>query len=84
MKIVIIGSGNVASVLGRLIKIAGHDIVQVVSRTAENAEIPMEIASTTRTVRVRSCQKSRITFCQYADIDRPPVLLSWLRSKSRE
>jgi predicted short-subunit dehydrogenase-like oxidoreductase (DUF2520 family) len=38
MKIVIIGSGNVASVLGRLIKKAGHDIVQVVSRTAESAE----------------------------------------------
>jgi glutamyl-tRNA reductase len=39
MKVVIIGSGNVASVLGRLIKNAGHDIVQVVSRTAENAEM---------------------------------------------
>jgi predicted short-subunit dehydrogenase-like oxidoreductase (DUF2520 family) len=37
MKIVIIGSGNVASVLGRLIKKGGHDIIQVVSRSVENA-----------------------------------------------
>jgi predicted short-subunit dehydrogenase-like oxidoreductase (DUF2520 family) len=37
MKVVIIGSGNVASVLGRLIKKAGHDILQVLSKDAENA-----------------------------------------------
>jgi predicted short-subunit dehydrogenase-like oxidoreductase (DUF2520 family) len=38
MKIVIIGSGNTASVLGRKIKIAGHDILQVYSRHLYNAE----------------------------------------------
>jgi predicted short-subunit dehydrogenase-like oxidoreductase (DUF2520 family) len=32
MKIVIIGTGNVATVLGRKFKIAGHDIVQVCGR----------------------------------------------------
>lgn len=37
MRIVIIGAGNVASVLGRLIKNAGHDILQVMSRKAERA-----------------------------------------------
>ena len=37
MKVVIIGSGNVATVLGRLMKRAGHDIIQVVSRNDENA-----------------------------------------------
>ena len=37
MDIVIIGSGNVASVLGRKFKAAGHTIVQVVSRNASVA-----------------------------------------------
>lgn len=32
MKIVLIGTGNVASVLGRKLKIAGHDILQVFGR----------------------------------------------------
>ncbi len=39
MRIVIIGSGNVASVLGRLFKKNDHEIVQVVSRNAAHAEI---------------------------------------------
>lgn len=39
MRVVIVGAGNVATVLGRLIKKAGHQILQVVSRDAANAEI---------------------------------------------
>ncbi len=39
MKVVIIGSGNVASVLSVIIKNAGHDIVQVVSRNIDHAKI---------------------------------------------
>jgi predicted short-subunit dehydrogenase-like oxidoreductase (DUF2520 family) len=39
MRIVIIGSGNVASVLGRLFKKNGHEIIQVVSRNMEHAKI---------------------------------------------
>jgi predicted short-subunit dehydrogenase-like oxidoreductase (DUF2520 family) len=39
MQIVIIGSGNVASVLGRLCKQRGHEIVQVVSRNAAHAKL---------------------------------------------
>lgn len=39
MKVVIAGAGNVATVLGRLIKKAGHQILQVVSRDAANAEM---------------------------------------------
>jgi predicted short-subunit dehydrogenase-like oxidoreductase (DUF2520 family) len=38
MNIVIIGSGNVATVLGRKIKAAGHPVLQVVSRTIDNAK----------------------------------------------
>ena len=37
MKIVIIGSGNVAAVLGRKFKEAGHNILQVLSRNAQDA-----------------------------------------------
>jgi predicted short-subunit dehydrogenase-like oxidoreductase (DUF2520 family) len=37
MNIVIFGSGNVASVLGRKFKAAGHKIVQVISRNAKAA-----------------------------------------------
>ncbi|MEP6675828.1 MAG: Rossmann-like and DUF2520 domain-containing protein [Ferruginibacter sp.] len=39
MKIVIIGSGNVATVLGKKIKAAGHTILQVLSRNIEHAKI---------------------------------------------
>ncbi len=38
MRVVIVGSGNVATVLGRLIKNAGHEIMQVVSRDAAHAK----------------------------------------------
>lgn len=38
MRVVIVGSGNVATVLGRLIKKAGHEIIQVISRHAEHAK----------------------------------------------
>jgi predicted short-subunit dehydrogenase-like oxidoreductase (DUF2520 family) len=39
MKVVIVGAGNVATVLGRLIRDNGHTIVQVVSRAADNAAV---------------------------------------------
>ena len=39
MKVVIIGSGNVATVLGRVIKSAGHNIVAVVSRNKLHAAL---------------------------------------------
>ena len=39
MRVVIIGAGNVATVFGRLIKQAGHEIIQVVSRNIFNARL---------------------------------------------
>lgn len=39
MKVLIIGSGNVATVLGRLIKNAGHKIIQVISRNSDTVEV---------------------------------------------
>ncbi|HMK03952.1 MAG TPA: Rossmann-like and DUF2520 domain-containing protein [Ferruginibacter sp.] len=38
MRVVIIGSGNVASVLGRLLKKNNHEIIQVISRNAQHAQ----------------------------------------------
>lgn len=38
MRVVIIGSGNVATVMGRLISRSHHQVVQVVSRTPEHAK----------------------------------------------
>ncbi len=39
MRVVLIGSGNVASVLGRILKNNNHEIIQVVSRNASHAKI---------------------------------------------
>ena len=38
MKVVIVGSGNVATVLGKVIHNAGHEIVQVLSRNENHAK----------------------------------------------
>ncbi|CAN5193968.1 DUF2520 domain-containing protein [soil metagenome] len=45
MKIVLIGSGNLATVLGKLLKQAGNTIVQVISRNAIHAEALARISS---------------------------------------
>src|SRR5215211_3232429 len=39
MNVVIIGSGNVATVLGLLIKNAGHAVLEIVSRNIHHAQI---------------------------------------------
>ena len=38
MKVAIVGSGNVATILGKVIHAGGHQVVQVLSRKAEHAE----------------------------------------------
>ena len=39
MRVVIIGSGNVASVIGRLLKKNGHEVIQVLSRNTDHAKV---------------------------------------------
>lgn len=39
MNVVLLGSGNVATHMGKALKLAGHSIVQVWSRTFENAQL---------------------------------------------
>ncbi len=43
MKVVLIGSGNVATILGKIIHNAKHDIVQVLSRDESNAKILADV-----------------------------------------
>src|SRR5947207_8134642 len=43
MKVAIVGSGNVATVLGRVIHSKGHEIVQVLSRNEDHAKSLAEI-----------------------------------------
>ena len=43
MKVVIVGSGNVGTVLGKIIKKAGHDIVQVLSQNFQHAKVLADI-----------------------------------------
>ena len=38
MKIVLIGAGNLATHLGKALRAAGHDMLQVFSRTMQSAE----------------------------------------------
>ena len=37
MKVILIGAGNLATHLGKAIFVAGHDVVQVFSRTMQSA-----------------------------------------------
>lgn len=43
MKVVIVGTGNVATVLGKVIQTAGHKIVQVLGRNEQNAKMLADI-----------------------------------------
>jgi predicted dinucleotide-binding enzyme len=39
MQVVIVGTGNVATVLGKVIQSAGHKIMQVLGRNEQNAKV---------------------------------------------
>src|SRR6476469_2355039 len=39
MKVVLVGSGNVATILGKVIHSRGHEIVQVLSRNENHAKV---------------------------------------------
>lgn len=54
MKIILIGAGNVATHLGKALKQAGHDILQVYSRTIESAQMLADIVGATPTNTVDS------------------------------
>lgn len=60
MKIVLVGAGNTGTVLGKLIKNAGHEIIQVISRTTKSAR---ELAE------VLHCSYGSLEEPEYADGD---------------
>ena len=57
MNIVLIGSGNVATVLGRKSLAAGHRIVQVYSRNADHANVLAIRLGTTSTSYISSIER---------------------------
>lgn len=60
MKIVIVGSGNVATVLGKVIHNAGHEIVQVLSRNENHAK---ELA------KIFNCSSGSFKSTEYKEAD---------------
>jgi predicted short-subunit dehydrogenase-like oxidoreductase (DUF2520 family) len=57
MNIVLIGSGNVATVLGRKSQAAGHRIIQVYNRNADHANVLATRLGTTSTSYISSIEK---------------------------
>ena len=53
MKIVLIGAGNLATNLGKALLSAGHDIIQVYSRTMESAYHLANIVGGAPTIDIR-------------------------------
>lgn len=62
MRIVIIGAGNVATVLGRAIKNAGHEIIQVISRSMETAQVLADELGCSATSRFAEVDKTAHLF----------------------
>lgn len=55
MKIVLIGAGNLATHLGKALHAAGHDMVQVFSRTMQSAETLASLLDAERSRIFRRC-----------------------------
>src|SRR5688572_9924724 len=60
MKVVIVGTGNVATVLGKVIQNAGHKIMQVLGRNEHNAKMLADIFG---------CQSGNDIATAYQDAD---------------
>ena len=58
MKIVLIGAGNLATNLGKALLTAGHDILQVYSRTIESASVLAERVGGSPTTDIRNITKN--------------------------
>lgn len=78
MKIVLIGSGNVASTLGRRFNRAGHQVLQIMSRTLAHAEAlaaELKADSTDRYAAIN--QSADIYIVALTDTAIPELLLHW-------
>lgn len=79
MRIVIIGTGNTATVLGRLFKQAGHSIIQVIGRTSQHAEKLGEIFNTLSTIDQRQLNTEADIYITAVTDSAIENIASWLR-----
>ncbi len=77
MRIGLIGTGNVATILGRKIKVAGHEVVQVYGRAATHAQqLASELGAAYTTVIDHLDQSAQLYIIAVADAAIPAVAAS--------
>ena len=79
MRIVVIGTGNTASVLGRLLVEAGHSIQQVYGRTKEHAKHLAEILNSSFTVDRNQVDRTADLYLIAVSDSAINEIASWLR-----
>jgi predicted short-subunit dehydrogenase-like oxidoreductase (DUF2520 family) len=79
MKVVIIGSGNTATVLGKKMKAAGHEIVQVFGRNATAAEILSQHLNAQAVTNANDIYHSSDIYIVALADSSLPALHEWLR-----
>lgn len=79
MKIVIIGTGNTATVLGRLIREAGHTIIQVIGRNTQHAEQLAKVLHSSFTVDQKQLNASGDVYVVAISDNAINEIVSWLR-----
>lgn len=68
MKVVLVGAGNTGTVLGNLIKNAGHQLVEVISRSQKSAlNLADKLGTTYGTPKDRQCAEADIYIICLAD-----------------
>ena len=83
MRIVIIGTGNTATVLGRLIQGAGHTICQVIGRTTTNAERLGKILGVPFTTNTKQLDTEGDLYIIAVSDNAISEVVSWLRVDKR-
>lgn len=79
MRIVIIGTGNTATVLGRLCQRAGHSIIQVIGRNVQHVEQLAALLHTSYTIDQKQLNASADIYIIAVTDDAIPEIAAWLR-----
>jgi predicted short-subunit dehydrogenase-like oxidoreductase (DUF2520 family) len=83
MKVVIIGSGNTASVLGKKIKAAEHEVLQVFGRNASSVEVLAEALNSQAVTNVNGIHHSADIYIVALADSALPQLHEWLQLDKR-
>ncbi|MBC7827826.1 MAG: DUF2520 domain-containing protein [Chitinophagaceae bacterium] len=83
MRIVIIGTGNTATVLGKSIIRAGHAIIQVIGRTSKNAEQLAKTLHSSSTTDQTQLNTSADLYLVAVSDNAIPEIASWLRADKK-